>query len=182
MLKLIENYIYFHHLGEGIILPQYPEDVTDTMSASFSQTNILGRSAPIFTYGGSGPRVVSFTMKLHRDMLNDVNITNKTFLGKTIDAEETINELINITEASVLPKYTDATKAVNPPIISVRIGKDIYIKGVCTQTSHTFYGPIRNEHYLQCDISLSIQEYDAYDAELAKTLGKYRGVSSKLGL
>lgn len=182
MLKLIQNYIYFHHLSEAVLLPLYPEQVFDTMTASFSSTNILGRSAPIYTYSTSGPRTVSFNLEVHRDMLNDVNLTNMTFLGKKIDPEETINELINTLEASVLPKYVDATKAVNPPIVSVRLGKDIYIKGVCTNCTHTFKGPIRQEHYLQCDLSLSIMEYDAYDAQLVKTLGKYRGVQDSLSL
>lgn len=182
MLDLVQNYIYFHHLETGCIIPQFPESVSDSMSAKFNNTEILGRSAPIVTYSGSGPRQVSIALKLHRDMLADVNLTNVTFLGEAIDPEEAINILIRTMEAAVLPKYVDATKAINPPVISVRIGRDIYIKGVCSRVQHEWNGPIRDDRYLQCDISFDVQEYNAYDAKLAKTLGKYRGQDSNVSL
>lgn len=65
----IYNYIYLHHTGTFLIIPTYPENMSDSMSTSFSPTTILGRSAPIQTYGGSGPRTLNVTYKLHRDMM-----------------------------------------------------------------------------------------------------------------
>lgn len=182
MLKLIENYIYFQHLGENgvyCILPTYPESVSESTQASFNSTTILGRSAPIYTYTGSGPRKVAFEFTLHRDLMNDINITNNSF-GITED-DDVLDELINTIEAAALPRYQNATKAVNPPIIAVRIGDQIYIKGVISgSVSKTYSGPIIDNKYAVCKISFEVNEIDPYDAESAKTIGSLRGMKSVL--
>ena len=59
VIRPIENYIYFYHTGELIILPIYPDNVSDTSTAQFSPTSPLSRSAPIYSYSSSGPRTVS---------------------------------------------------------------------------------------------------------------------------
>lgn len=178
-LVLIENYIYFYHLQKHCILPLFPETVSESGSASFQRTAILGRSAPIFTYSSSGPRTISINFILHREMLNELNTTNDKFMNE-IRNEETIEELISMLEASVLPKYTNETKAVNPPIIALRLGKTIYIKGIVEQVSHTYKKPIIDDKYQVCDIQFSIQEYEPFDAEAVKTIGSFRGLDVAL--
>lgn len=182
MLKLIENYIYFQHLGDNgkyCILPQFPESLTDSTSASFNTTTILGRSAPIYTYTGSGPRTVTFDFVLHRDMMNDINIANNSF-GLSED-DDVLEELIRTIESAALPKYVNVTKAVNPPVIAVRIGDEIYIKGVVRgSVQKTFSGPIIDNKYAVCKITFTVDEIDPYDAESARTIGGLRGMKSTL--
>ena len=71
--RIIPNYIYFYHLDKFCVLPLYPESISDRMATSFQDTNALSRSAPVFTFSHSGPREVSINLKLHRDMMNDLN-------------------------------------------------------------------------------------------------------------
>ena len=71
--KLIENYIYLYHTKTFIVIPVYPESISDTMGATFNQSTPLTRSAPIFSYSHSGPRTVRLDFTLHRDMMQEVN-------------------------------------------------------------------------------------------------------------
>ena len=73
-LNLITNYIYLYHTEEFLIIPTYPEQITDSMQSTFGSTNALSRSAPVFSYSNSGPRTVQISLNLHRDMLDDVNL------------------------------------------------------------------------------------------------------------
>jgi len=42
-----EYYVYFYHTGTYIVLPTYPETITDTVNSNYASTTPLGRSAPI---------------------------------------------------------------------------------------------------------------------------------------
>lgn len=66
-----DNYILAHHIGDsGKIyhIPMYPKSINDDITSSFKATNVLGRTAPIQAWTGAGPRKVTFTLELHRDM------------------------------------------------------------------------------------------------------------------
>ena len=175
MLKLIENYIYFYNIDKYCVLPQYPESLSDQMSATFNQSTILGRSAPIYTYTGSGPRSITFSFTLHRDLMTDVNLAENS-LGIE-EGSDVIEELIKTIEAAALPRYVNASKAVNPPVVAVRIGDEIYIKGVVQgSVQKTFSGPIIDNKYAVCQLQFTVNEIDPYDAEIVKTIGGFRGL------
>ena len=73
IFNMIDNYIYLYHTDTLVVLPTYADSITDTMSASFSQTTPLARSAPIYSYSSSGPRQLTITLDLHRDMMQQIN-------------------------------------------------------------------------------------------------------------
>lgn len=176
---LIENYIYFYHLDKFCVIPQYPEQLGETNNVNFEQTNILGRSAPIFTYSHSGPRHLTINLHLHRDMMQDRNLTPNSFGVE--DGDDIIQALIDCLECSCLPKYTDATKMIDPPIVAIRFGKNFFIKGVVVggvQKTHS--GPIIDDKYAECAISFTVGEYDPYDAISVSESGAYRGLDSNL--
>lgn len=179
MLNLIENYIYFYHLDRFCVLPQWPEAISDTVSVNFNTTEILGRSAPIYTYSGSGPRSVDFTFSLHRELLSDVNIAPNSFGLE--DNSKIVEELVKTIQSAALPKYEKLSKTVNPPIVAIRIGDEIYIKGVISGAVKVSYAlPIVDNKYSRCDISFSVNEIDPYDAESVRTIGSFRGLSRSL--
>ena len=72
--KLIPNYIYLYHTDEYLLIPEYPDSLSDNLSSTFTSQNALSRTAPIYTYSYSGPRTVQITLNLHRDMLDDMNL------------------------------------------------------------------------------------------------------------
>jgi hypothetical protein len=69
MANLIENYLYMYHTDQFVVLPTYPESIQDSLSANFNSSNLLARSAPIFSYSSSGPRTIQVSLSLHRDMM-----------------------------------------------------------------------------------------------------------------
>lgn len=177
---MIENYIYLHHVDKFLVLPSFVDSVTDTQSVSFQPSYPLSRSAPIYSYSNSGPRVVQAAFNLHRDLLYDINkdISN---LNVTVD-NDYVDLFIKYIQAAVLPSYEAASKMVNPPMLSLRLGNDIFIKGVITsQVSITYKYPVlSNGRYANVEIGINISEVDPYDAKTVLNTGSFRYVSTTL--
>jgi len=177
-IKIIPNYIYFYHLDEFCVLPLYPDTITDTMGSKFAQTNALSRSAPVFSYIQSGPRSVSLSFKLHRDLMNDLNRDVSNIKPNVVDfsKDDYIDTLVKYLQSIALPSYKNyagGSRSVIPPMVAVRFGNEVFIKGVVTSDiSVTYNKPIMADgKYAQVDISFSISEVDPYDAEYVA--GKY---------
>lgn len=43
----VDNYIYAYHLNQFLVLPVYPESISDNLQVYFTPTTPLARSAPI---------------------------------------------------------------------------------------------------------------------------------------
>lgn len=169
--QMINNYIYLYHVDKFIILPEYADSINDSMSANFANTPPLSRSAPIFSYTSSGPRTVSFKFTFHREMMKQINYGNSSLI-----TDDYVDELIKQIQAAVLPAYSMAAKMVSPPIVAVRMGDDIFIKGIINGSLGLTYGlPIlKNGKYAMVDISFTVTEIDPYDADTAMKAGSYR--------
>lgn len=180
--QMIDNYIYLYHTDTLIAIPTYPDSVTDSMNVMFNQATMLSRSAPIFSYYGSGPRTVSFSLHLHRDMMNSVNTSSSNLKIPNIQDEDYVDILVKQLQAAALPRYAAAEKMVNPPIVAVRIGNDIFCKGVVSGSVNTTYsGPIlRTDKYAEITIDFVVTEIDPYDADTVMSVGHYRGINSDL--
>lgn len=166
-----ENYVYFHHTNTKIIIPVDPDAISDSMGASFAQNTPLSRSAPIFSYQNSGPRTVSVNFTLHRDICNEYNN-----LGY-----DCVDALIMNLDQMVLPDYNSAGKIVNPPVVSLKLRDDIFIKGIVNQCSHTFQLPIieyfGKNKYAVVGINFGITEVTPYSASILPNIGQYRNGS-----
>lgn len=176
----IDNYIYFHHLKSLIIVPTYPDNINDRQNATFAPSTPLGRSAPIFSYANSGPRTIGIDLKLHRELMYQVNYQNsKLNLDLTDDLVDTFIKQIR---ACVLPEYASSAKMVNPPIVSCKFGKDIFIKGVVNGGVGVSYDLpiIEGGKYATVGVSFEVQEIEPYDASIVFEVGGYRGISTSL--
>lgn len=179
-LSLPDNYIYISHLGEDgeyLILPTYPDSISDSMSSTFGSQYALSRSAPIFTYSYSGPREVDIQLQLHRDMMDDVN-----FKGSNISPElgdDYVDLLIKKLQSISVPKYNVTNKAVQPPTVSLRLGNDLFIHGIVNGSiSVTYSKPILvNNKYAQVNVGFRITEIDPYDAASIAKNGSFRGLT-----
>ena len=178
--RLIENYIYLYNIDQFAIIPVYPESISDSMSASFAQTSPLARSAPIYSYQSSGPRVVRFSITLHRDMFYQINWENSTL--QTDMSNDYVDTLENRLQACALPQYSSAEKMVDPPMVAVRFGNDIYIKGVVTGSVSVDYSPpiLETNKYAVVTIGFEVSEVDPYDASMVAQAGSFRGLDKSL--
>lgn len=180
---LEDNYLYISHLDEGFQfwkLPTWPETVSDNMQSNFASTNALGRTAPVYTYSNSGPRTVRIDIPLHRDLMDDVNtgISNSQ-LG---EGEDYVDNLLRALRSIAVPKYNLQNKAVEPPMVALRLGNEIFIKGIVTGSiGCEFEKPIlSNNKYAVVKVALEITEVDPYDATTVFKNGGFRGVVQSL--
>lgn len=182
---LIENYIYMYHTKTFIIIPQYPESITDSMSANFASTTPLSRSAPIYSYSNSGPRTVQISLSLHRDMMTMMNVGKSNVQLEMGD--DYVDTLVKQVQAMALPSYNASERMVNPPIVAVRFGSDIFCKGVINGgVAVTYKLPLiqdkitKADKYALVDISFNISEIDPYDADTVMQAGSFRGLNTTL--
>lgn len=135
------NYIAVQQSGSNeyytISIPNYPDEISDSGSANYSEENILGRSSPLISYTGTGFREVQFSFDIHREEFNG------------------IDKLLRIARSSVYPNY--GTSYMKPTITSVRLG-DFYARGVTRSYGFTWKKPIVNGKYQVCTVSLSIAD------------------------
>ena len=180
---LPNNYIYISHLDEDAqfwLLPNTPDSISDTMQSTFNSQNALGRSAPVYTYSNSGPRTVQINIKLHRDMLDSINVGVS---NANVDiGRDYMDTLIRALQAIALPKYNVNNKAIEPPLLAIRIENQIFVKGVLTGEIGLSYGlPIQSDgKYATVSLSLSIAEVDPYDATSVYKNGGFRGAVQTL--
>ena len=180
---LPDNYLYISHLDEEFQywqLPCTPETINDSMSSTFSENSALGRSAPVFTYSKSGPRTVQISLKFHRDMMDTLNAGRSNADLKL--GEDYVDNLIHALQAIAVPRYNLSNKAVEPPLVALRLSQEIFIKGVVTSAIGLEYHlPIlSNGKYAQVSLSFTVSEVDPYDATSVFQNGSFRGVMKTL--
>lgn len=167
-----DNFITFHHTNTTIIIPVDPETLQDAQGASFASSTPLSRSAPIFSYQNSGPRSVQVGFTLHRDLCREFNPGE----------EDAVDQLITNLDQMVLPDYESSGKIVNPPVVSLKIRDEIFIKGIVRNASHSFSLPIIKYEdgfkYAVVSVQFSIEEVTPYSASILPNVGQFR---NKLG-
>ena len=206
MATTINNYIYFYHLEKFCVLPVFPETLTDSLQSTFDSTSALARSAPVFTYSHSGPRSMTVDLRLHRDLLfeandgvsnfgtTDYNITDFLKANPEVDPKKVVpfnrpdyvDILIKYLEAMALPKYSIASegyKSVIPPMIAIRFGNEIFIKGVVNGGVNVQYNkPLitmedGSVKYGSVTMSFTVSEVMPFDADSVVEMGSFRGIA-----
>lgn len=179
------NYIYISHLDKDHQywkLPCCPSSITDTMESTFQATQALGRSAPVYTYSYSGPRVVNVDLHFRIDAFDDENANNPTAINSTAAGEYMLDGMVRALQSISLPKYSASNKAIEPPLVALRLSNEVFIKGIVTSPIQLTYELpiIYGDRYAQVRLSLSITEVDPYDAATVFQNGSFRGVVKTL--
>lgn len=175
--ELDDCYLYISHLDENVQfwkLPVWPDELSDTMSSTFQSTNVLGRTAPVYTFSNAGPRTVQINIPLHRDIMEQINLDWCN--AELHEGEDYVDALIRALRAIALPKYNVENKLIEPPMLAARIGNDIFIKGVLQDSIGISYGKpiLANGKYATVDVSITIAEVDPYDATQVYNEGGFR--------
>ena len=177
---MIDNYIYLYHIDKFLVLPTYAEQLQDSISITFSHETPLGRSAPIYSFSNSGPRKIQFSFKLHRDLFYTLNYKVSNLNLEMND--DYVDIFIRLIQAAALPSYSTATKMVNPPMVAVRLGDEIFIKGIIDNYVGVTYGlPIlRTNKYANVEVNFGVSEIEPFDAESVVNYGSFRGLNETL--
>lgn len=180
----IDNYIYLYHLGIYIVLPAFADVVNDSIMVNWSPSTPLSRSAPIYSYVNSGPRTVQFNFALHRDMMQQINygVSNAPVGNGDPLNDDYVDFFVKAIQAAALPEYSTSAKMVNPPVVAVRLGDDIFVKGVVSGSVGVTYNyPIlRNNKYSNINVSFGVYEIDPFTASQVVQQGSFRGLPTSL--
>ena len=180
IFNAIDNYIYLYHIDKFIVIPTFPDQLNDTMSVNFNKSTPMSRSAPIYSYSDSGPRTMQFNITLHRDMMTEINHGVSNYPVPVGD--DYVDIMAREIQAIALPAYNSSNKVVDPPLIAVKIGKEVFIKGVVTgNVGVTYEYPIlETDKFAQVMISFNVEEIEPYDANSVIQVGSYRGLDTTL--
>lgn len=134
----IDAYIYNEVVDQIIDFQAFlPDEITDNISAQFSQQSVPGRSNPFQGYEYTGPKTVSFTMQIHDDL-----------------CKENIVALVRQLKALAYPEYGSY---IIPPKCFVRLGIVIGMKGICKDVSVVWKKPYRDQKYLAADVTMTFE-------------------------
>ena len=180
IFTMLDNYIYLYHTDTFIIIPAYPENFTDSLGVEFSRETPLMRSAPIFSYSSSGPRTLDVNIEMHREMMQQINYgVSNANVGLNDDY---VDELIKQIQAAALPVYSASSKMVDPPMVAIRFGNEIFCKGVISGDVRVTYDVpvLQNGKYAKVSLGFTICEVDPYDALTVQKVGSFRGLDTTL--
>lgn len=180
IFTMLDNYIYLYHTDTFIIIPAYPQQFTDTIAVEFNTETPLMRSAPIFSYSHSGPRELDVNIEMHREMMYQINYGVSNANVELHD--DYVDELIRQIQAVALPSYSTSSKMIDPPMVAVRFGNDIFCKGVVTGNVSVSYDlpVLPNGKYARVSLQFHMAEVDPYDAATVQQVGSFRGLDTSL--
>lgn len=180
VFNMIDNYIYLYHIDQFIVIPTFPDTLNDTIGVSFNSSTPMSRSAPVYSYSNSGPRSLQINLDLHRDMMTQINwgVSN----AKIATGDDYVDTLVKMVQAAALPSYGTSEKMVDPPLVAVRFGNELFIKGVVNGSVGVTYAPpiLANNKYAHVSVSFTVEEVDPYDANTIMSAGSFRGLDTSL--
>ena len=106
--------------------------------------------------------------------MDQVNIgVSNSKLG---EGEDYVDNLLKALQSIALPKYSMNNKLIEPPIVALRLGQEIAIKGIVNGgIGLTYEKPIlSNGKYACVSLSLTITEIDPYDSTQVFQQGGFR--------
>ena len=84
-----------------------------------------------------------------------------------------------MTSSIAVPKFSATSKTITPPMIAIKFGRDVFIKGVVIGgVSIEYQKPIMTDgRYARVILHFTVYETTPFDAESISQLGSYRGVT-----
>lgn len=142
--KLITCYIRNAITEKTISFNVIPEEISESVDATWDTMDIRGRSAPYFGFSGNGARTVSYSITLHDDLCPDL--------------EKTVKDLKGL----VYPKYLGSV--VTPPYCYVKFGNMVNMYAIVNSVNVSWSGVIigdnnkTNAHYSTAEVSIEFSE------------------------
>lgn len=149
-----KSYIINLATNTWVPLPVLPESVSEAVSAQWTDTSIIGRSASYRSYQGTSNRTVNFNLKLHMDLLSDLSNSNLDLTAIT-----------DYLKALTYPEYSKSE--LRPPVVILKLADVIKLRGTCDSVNVTYELPLKTmmkyRHtgklmYSQCTVSFQFTE------------------------
>lgn len=139
--QVIQCVVMNNVTGSYVSFNMPPESLSESLSNSYDDNSIRGRSSPIRGYSNSGPRSISFTLSLFQDYCPSGLKQTEDFL-----------------RALCYPSYSGS---VVPPSATFILGNTITLIGTVDSVSLDHKPPIKDGYYSLVDASISMTEVEA---------------------
>lgn len=151
-------YIKNNLTGTKIQFPVLPQAVSESVSSSFTQQEIVGASVPRIIYASTGAKIISFSLQNLSEDYVASGFSN-------------LLQYVRALEALAYPTYSN-TGVVNSPDLTLVLG-DRSIQCVCTNVSVTWNSFVREQRMLSCNVELSllVTRYDVPGATIIEANG-----------
>lgn len=125
--------------GVRAVFPCFPESYSDSHTASFTQQTPMGRSEPFQIYQNSGPRTVSVSFRMDREM------THTTDIG----------DIVGIVQSACYPLGNESTIV---PRVTLVIGANCIITGIIPSVTTNWSDTIIEDQYMIVSLDFSVVE------------------------
>lgn len=135
------NYYIMNWSTKEAIYFRFTADSIDETpgTPNYTSEDIVGRTTPIRVYINNGARAINYQATFIDDYTTMSLLTVRDKLA-----------------SMEYPKYT--SKAITPPIVMLRLGGIIIKKGILTNLSFNWSGPIRNGVHIILKVSFTVEE------------------------
>ena len=135
-------------------LPCYAQEVNKSVTSSWNETTIIGRTGSLVAYTGTSDVRSSFSFDLHREMF----IPNTSAYLPENYTDNKIDELIRFINSAVYPLY--GNNLLWPARVVWKFG-DMYISGRLVEFGAVWKGAIVNKKYSVCTLNVQMVSTDS---------------------
>lgn len=134
------SYVKNNLTDTKIIFPVMPQNISEVISANFTQQDIVGASRPRIVYSSTSAKTISLTLQ---------NLTEDYVAEGFTDLKQYVRAL----QALTYPEYS-ASGVVKSPDLTLVLG-DRSMSCVCTNVSVSWGELTREQQILSCSVDLN---------------------------
>lgn len=126
--------------GLVIPFPVMPDGISESISANFTQQDIIGASRPRIVYSSTGAKTLSLSLK---------NLTEDYIM----EGFANLLQYVRALQALAYPEYSSAI--VKSPDLTLFLGEDRTMSCVCTSVSVTWGSTVKDQRITTCSVDLN---------------------------
>ena len=134
------SYIVNNNTGTKIKFPVMPSNISESVSANFTQQDIVGASIPRIVYSSTSAQSISLSLQ---------NLTEDYI----VSGFSSLNEYVRALKALPYPSYPGAG-IVKSPDLTLVLGNNT-ISCVCTSVNITWGNLVKEQNITTCNVEMS---------------------------
>lgn len=162
-------YLYNVNTEEWVFIPVIPDSLSASYSANFQSVTTHGLIRPVRYYTGGSEKSVSFTIKMHEDLLHkdslheDPQYKYSNKLDEYANADSNLYALVDVIKRLSEPSTDYKKQVLLPPKVYFQLGNQFAGTGHI-DTSVSFSVPFRNGRYIMADISFTFAFHEIFES------------------
>lgn len=162
-------YLYNINTGEWVFIPVIPDSLSASYSANFQRVTTHGLIRPVRYYTGGSEKSVSFTIKMHEDLMHkdlmheDLQYRYLNTSDEYANAGSNLYALVDVIKRLSEPNTDREKQVLLPPKVYFQLGNQFAGTGHI-DTSVSFSVPFRNGRYIMADISFTFTFHEIFES------------------